>query len=353
MLNMNSPIVQNLMKTGFNPCTNIGLNQIQQQEQYNYRNNQYINQYPMFNNYQYNPYCEPQPSNDILDNWNYSYDPMPKVVINEARGINSRIIEPANTYNNYNSLYNNQVFNGYMNPILTKNQYQNESIKQREEAIHQGKIWRTLLKGRAFESDDFNIDEAVETVESFYYQEPYKEDIPIKDKIVIDKNNHIAELESKLLYYRQNNIPILTEMDILRNRVCAYYNNINDIIGDIDNCDMVDYFTRVYPELKHRELDREVEKYNKNLKNRYKNDDFDKLVNKTTQDKPDSYYMKMMETFAETGVRFETSNGITITPDCMEVRLPDRLLKNRQDVYYDQRKKFFNAIFNKEGNNIG
>ena len=35
-----------------------------------------------------------------------------------------------------------------------------------------------------------------------------------KEKIIVDKNKHIAEIESRLNYYRANNIPIITPQDI-------------------------------------------------------------------------------------------------------------------------------------------
>lgn len=364
MLNMNSPIVQNLMQSGFNPYSpNSGYTpQYQEEQNIYYGNNPYITQQNVYygytpqqqqNIYGYNPYIQQSGyQQDILNNWENSYDPMPRVIINEARGINSQMIQPSvNNYNN--SYYNNQAFNGYMNPVLMKNQFENNQIRQREEAIQQGKIWKTLLKGRAFEDYNLDIDEAVDKIESLYYYEPPKEEIPIKKKIIIDKNNHIAELESKLLYYRQNNIPIITANDIMRANICNYYNNINSIIGDVDNCDMVDYFSRVYPELKYRQLSQEADKFNKNLKNKYNNNEFNKIINEETKNKPDSYFAKIMESFAETGPRFETSNGLIVTADEMEVKLPERLLKNRQDLYYEQRKKFFNAVFNKEGTSNG
>lgn len=335
---MNSPTVQNLMQSGFNPYTNSGYIPQQQPQQY----------------YGYNPYMQqPQQQTDVLDNWEYSYDPMPKVIINEARGINSELIQPSTNTSYYgNTYYNNQAFTGYMNPILMKNQMESERIRQREEAIQQGRIWRALFKNQEHD-EEFDMDSLVQRVESMYYYEPPKQELSIKEKIVTDKNNHIAELESRLLYYRQNNIPIINSVDIMRANICNYYNSMNSIIGDMDNCDMVDYFTRVYPELKHQQLMKEAESYGKNLKNRYNSDEFNKLIDKETAGKSDSYYSKIMETFANDGVRFETNNGMVITADDMEVKLPDRLLKNSQDRYYEQRRKFFNAIFNKEGNGNG
>ena len=340
MLNMNSPTVQNLMQSGFNPYTNSGYIP-QQQPVYNYGYNPYMAQYQ-----------QPIQQQDGLDNWEISYDPMPKVVMNEARGINSQIVQPSSN-NYYGNYYNNQAFMGYMNPILMRNQIENERIRQREEAIQQGRIWRTLLKGRASDDENFDIDAVVQKVESLYYYEPPKQEMSIKEKIVIDKNNHIAELESRLLHYKQNNIPIVNSVDIMRANMANYYNRINEIIGDVDNCDMVDYFTRVYPELKYEQLSREVDRYNKNRKNRYNSNEFNKLLDKETQGRPDSYYAKIMETFSESGTRFETPNGLVVTADEMEVKLPERLLRNSQDVYYEQRRKFFNAIFNKEGNGNG
>ena len=55
------------------------------------------------------------------------------------------------------------------------------------------------------------------------------------------------------------------------------------------------------------------------------------------------------QSFSEDGVKLTNGDGLTITPDEMEIKLPDRLLKNRQDRYYEQRKKFYDSIFKKEG----
>ena len=170
----------------------------------------------------------------------------------------------------------------------------------------------------------------------------------MKEKMVIDKNNRIAEIDAKAEYYKQNNIPMLTTLDQMRANFYGYYNHINSIV-DAQNCGMMEYFTEVYPLLKQEELAYEAERYNKNLKNRYNSNDFNKLIADNTKDKPDSYYYKLMETFADTGVKLETPNGLVITADEMEVKLPERLLKNNQDKYYDQRRKFFDAIFRKEG----
>ena len=128
MLNMNSPTVQNLVQSGFNP----------------YMNNGYIpqpvQQQPMY--YGYNPYIVQQQYTQVNQNteFEYYYDPMPKTVVNEARGINTQIqTQPQPSYNNYyNYAYNSQAFNGYMNPILMRNQMESERIRQREEAIQQG-----------------------------------------------------------------------------------------------------------------------------------------------------------------------------------------------------------------------
>ena len=138
MLNMNSPVVQNLIQpqSGFNPYMNNGY--IPQQQQQNY--------------YGYNPYIVNQNNKDVLDDWEYSYDPMPKVIVNENRGINTGIhqqqihsnMQQLNPY--INNGFNNMAFNGYMNPILMRNQMEAQKLQQREEAIQQGKIWRTLLK---------------------------------------------------------------------------------------------------------------------------------------------------------------------------------------------------------------
>ncbi len=351
MLNMNSPTVQNLIKTGFNPYNGYTPQQpmYQQQEYYNY--NPYGQ--PQQEYYNYNPYMQPNQDIDMISSYTNSYDPMPSLIINEARGINSYQPmyqqQPIMQQQAFNSYYNPYAFNGYSNPYMMKSQGETERIRQREEAIQQGKIWRNIFKNVKYIDKELDIDDAVKTIESMYYYEPKVEEIPIKDKIIIDKNNHIAEIEARLLYYRQNNIHVPDPLEAKRNYFFNYYNNINSFIGDIDNCDMVDYFNRVYPELKFRELEYNADKFNKNLKNKYNNNNFDTLLTNAAKDRPDSYYEKIMETFAETGVRLKTSSGNIITADEMEIRLPDRLLKNKQNEYYEQRKKFFNSVFKKEG----
>ena len=333
MLNMNSPTVQNLIQSGFNP----------------YNNNRYVPQQPIQQNTYYNPYTIQQ--SQSIDNGNFYYDPMPKVIVNESRGINSNISQSNNNgFNNQQFYYgyNPYVFNGYMNPILMRNQMENDKIRQREESIAQGRIWRTLLQGIG-NDDEFDIDYAVQHIESLYYNEPYTPEMSIKQKMIRDKNDHLAQIEARLAYYKQNNIPVTNSLTVMRNNVCRHFNHIEEVIGDMENCDMVDYFTRVYPELKQEQMMREVDSYNKNLKNRYDSNDFNKLIDQVTGDKPDSYYAKLMEGYANNGVKLETSNGLVITADEMEVKLPSRLLKNKQDVYYEQRRKFYDAIFKKEG----
>ena len=339
MLNMNSPTVQNLMQSGFNPYANSGYIPQQQQPQY----------------YQpYNPYLIPNnQNNDVIDNWQYSYDPMPNQIVNEARGINTSAVQAYGTSmsNNYgNPYYNNQAFAGYMNPFLINNQIQNEKIRQREMAIQQGRIWRALLQNEVAENEDFDIDSAVQSIESMYYYEPVQEELTMKQRIIKDKNQHIAQLDATIDNYRRQNIPIVDPAKVaMSNHICNYYNHINSIIGDPDNCDSVDYFTRVYPELKYEQLMYDAERFNKNLKNTYNNKEFNKLIDDASKDKPDSYYYKLMESFAEDGVKLQTSNGLVITADEMEVKLPSRLLKNQRDVYLEQKRKFYDAIFKKEG----
>lgn len=349
MLNMNSPTVQNIVQGGFNPYMNNGYvpqQPVQQQIYYGYQ------QQPVQQYYGYNPYvAEPQQNTDNIQNiqLEYYYDPMPKVIVNHARGIHTEI-PTAPTYNNsynYYDAYNNQAFNGYVNPILMQNQMENERIRQREEAIQQGKIWRILLQ-KECNDDDFDIESAVQRVESLYYNEPYQPELSMKEKMVIDKNNRIAEIDAKAEYYKQNNIPMLTTLDQMRANFYGYYNHINSIV-DAQNCGMMEYFTEVYPLLKQEELAYEAERYNRNLKNNYKAGEFNKLIDSNAKDKPDSYYYKLMETFADTGVKLETPNGLVITADEMEIKLPERLLQNNQDKYYNQRRKFFDAVFRKEG----
>lgn len=334
MLNMNSPVVQNLMQSGFNPYTNSG----------------YIPQ-PVQQQTYYNPYMMQNQYNGNNNQFEYYYDPMPNVIVNETRGINTQQPIQQTYYNNnyYSPMYNNQIFNGYMNPIMMRNQMENARIQQREEAIQQGKIWRRLLQKELNEDESFDLEGAVQKIESLYYYEPYQEDLSVKDKITIDKNNRVAEIDARVEYNRQNNIQMVSNLDIMRANFYGYYNHINSIIGDIDNCDMMDYFTRVYPQLKQEQLMYEAEKFNKNLKNNYNSKDFNKLIDQAAGERPDSYYYKLMESFADNGVKLETNNGLVITADEMEVKLPERLLKNKQDQYYEQRRKFYDAIFRKEG----
>lgn len=346
MINMNSPTVQTIIQsTGYNPFVN---------GQYVPQSQPIPGQNTYSSYYDYNPYLinQMRKNNDELE-WEYYYDPMPKVIVNEARGINTNPIQSSNTmYNNpytYNG-YNNMAFNGYMNPILMNNAIEQRKIHEREEAINQGKIWRAFLKNVQLENEDFDIDQAVTHIESLYYQEPVQPQMTMKERIIVDKNRHIAELESRLDYYRNNNIPIPTPHKIQQANFYNYYNHINSIIGDVDNCDMVDYFTRVYPELRHEQLSEEAEKFNKNIKNRYNSKDFNKLIDKVAEGRSDSYYYKLMESYSQDGVKLETSNGLVITADQMEVKLPERLLRkrNNQDLYYEQRKKFYDSIFKKE-----
>ena len=335
MLNMNSPTVQNLMQSGFNPYMNSGY--VPQQQ-------------PVYQPQYYNPYAYQQPMNYNNNNeFEYFYDPMPNRIVNEARGIDTQTMQPINNRNNYAPMYNNQAFYGYMNPILMRNQMESQRIHQREEAIQQGKIWRALLQKESEYDEDFDLEGTIQRVESLYYFEPVQQELSIKEKTVIDKNNRIAEIDARYEYNKQNNIPMLTNLDLMRSNFYGYYDRINSVVGDIENCDMMDYFTRVYPQLKQQDLMYEAERYNKNLKNRYNSKDFNKLIDQVTGDKPDSYYSKLMETFADTGVKLETSNGLVITADEMEIKLPERLLKNSQDDYYERRRKFYDAIFKKEG----
>ena len=59
-----------------------------------------------------------------------------------------------------------------------------------------------------------------------------------------------------------------------------------------------------------------------------------------------------MESFADNGVKFDNGDGLTITADQMEVKLPERFMnkhrKNMQDLYYEQRKKFYESVFRKD-----
>lgn len=341
MINMNSPTVQNIIQSqGYNPFTNnqyIPQQQVYyQQPQTNYYNN--YNPYTMYSSTRNNNYTD--------NNLYSSYDSMPTCIVNQYRNIHSEIKQQPIMQQAYG--YNNAAFNGYINPILESNRREQERINQRKLAIEQGKIWRSLF-GMV---EGVDIDEVVKEVESLYYNEPVQESIPIKEKIIMDKNRHLAEVEARLDYYRQNNIPIITPFIIEKNNFYNYYNHINSIIGDPDDCDMYKYFTEVYPKLKQEQLAEEAEHYNKNLKTRYNNGEFNKLIDKNSADRPDSYYYKMMQTFANDGVKLTNGDGLTITADQMEVKLPERFMtkhkKNKQDLYYEQRKKFYETIFRKD-----
>lgn len=329
MLNMNSPVVQNIVNNGFNPYNNSG----------------YIPpQPPIYQQTYYNPYVtniqQPQQEQIVY------YDPMPQIITNEARNIHSVMPVQQGNINPAMMAFNQQMFNGYVNPYLMKNQMEANRIKQREEAIRQGKMWRILMSGLAAEDPDFDIDAAVKNVESMYYQEPITQNIPIKDKIIIDKNNHFAQLEAKLEYCRNNNIPIIDNNYRLRQNICNYYNHVNSIIGEPENCDMVDYFTRVYPQLKQEQLEWEAERYSRNLKNAYNSKMYNQLLDQHS--KPDSFYSKLMNTFSESGVRLTDGNGLTITPDEMEIKMPEKLIRSNQSKYMEQKRKFYESVFRKE-----
>lgn len=339
MLNQNSIVVQNLIsqQQGFNPYNGY----VPQQNYYPQQQSYYQQQLPNYNPYQMNTNNS---YDDPLYNWGEYYDPMPNTVINEGRGINIQANQvPTNNYQ-YNSYYNNMAFSGYTNPILMRNQIEADKIKQREFAIQQGKIWKLLFKN----DPNIDIDKDVKFIESLYYSEPVKEDIPIKEKIYREKNKYFGELEYKLEYYRANNIPIMDERYITNCKLASYYNHITDVIGNPDECGMYEYFTEVYPELYHEELDWKCERERRNLKNRYNSKEFNKYIDEESKDKTDSYYYKLMESFSDNGVSISNGDGLIMTPDQMEIKLPSRLIKNRQDKYYEQRKKFYDSVFKKE-----
>lgn len=346
MINMNSPTVQSIINSaGYNPFVN---GQYVPQPQRMPRQNTYSS----YNDY--NPYIANRQygyEQDDLYNWENTYDPMPREIVNEARGIHSIMVQPVgSTYNMAynNGYYNSNVFNGYYNPILMNNIAEQRKITEREESIKQGKIWRSLLGNVKCEDEDFDIDNAVSYIESLYYMEPYQPEMTIKEKVLTEKNRQLAEMESRINYYRENNIPIVTDKDIARAGFYGYYNHLSAVAGD--NCDIVDYFTRVYPELKFEQLEFEARKFSKNLKNKYKDGDYGKVLEKVSSDKPDSYYYKLMESFSKNGVKITNGDGLTMTPDQMEIKLPERLLKkrNERNAYYEQRKKFYDSVFRKE-----
>lgn len=350
MLNMNSPVVQNMTSKGFNPYNNTdqkyyyGNNSQTQQSMYYQGYNPYGNTIQQTNCYQgYNPYGNNIQQQEEIE-YNY-YDPMPQVIINESRNIHSVAVNPVQR-GNINLLYNPQAFNGYVNPYLMKNQMEAEKLRQREIAIQQGKICRILLGNLAKEDSDIDLDEMVKGVESMYYNEPVVENIPIKEKIIMDKNQHFGELEARLEYCRNNNIPMYDNKERARYNFYSYYNHINDIIGDPDKCDIVDYFTRVYPQLRQEQLDWESKRFSKNLKNGYISNNYNKILDQHSS--PNSYYEKIMKTFADTGVKLTDNDGLTITPDEMEIKVPSRLLNTNRTKYMEQRQKFFDSVIRKE-----
>lgn len=331
MINMNSPTVQNMMQGGFNP----------------YMNNAYVPQtvqQPVY----YNPYNMQNNIQPQVEDVQLYYDPMPNQITNQTRGINSNMQPIVNQPTYYG--YNNQAFNGYTNPYLMINQMEANKLKQREQAIAQGKIWRTLLQGCADEYQ-LDIDEAVKVVESMYYSEPYVPEITEKQRIIRQKNENIARIDANYNYCVQNNIRMPNIMDKARNSIYGYYNYIDKLLEDCsENYDMMEYFSKVYPIVRQDQAFRNIREANKNLRNQYNSNAFNALIDKTTGNRPDSYYAKLMESYADAGVKLETSNGLVITPDEMEVKLPERLLRNRnsQDDYYEKRRKFYDAIFRKE-----
>ena len=330
MLNMNSPVVQNMMQqSGFNP----------------YVNNGYVPQQPVY--YGYNPYAVPQPqTQQPVETY---YDTMPNVIVNENRGIHSSIQScPNYGYQQpitNNGFYNNQLFNGYVNPYLMKNQMEAQKLQQREMAIQQGKVWRKLFSGYEQENEYFNMDDTIRSIELMYCPEINQEEIPLKTKIIIEDNNHIARLNASLNYCKQNNIPIRDSMSDMRDNFNRVHNHIREIVGDGD---LVDYFTRAFPILKQEDMDLELRRQQRNRKTNYNSNQFNELLDRETKDKSDSYYYKLMDSIADHGLKLSNGDGLTITADEMEIKLPDRLMKSRQEKYYEQRRKFYESVFKKE-----
>ena len=91
-----------------------------------------------------------------------------------------------------------------------------------------------LVQREANSDDGFDIDAAVQKVESMYYYEPYQEELSLKEKMVIDKNSRIAEIDARAEYCKQNNIPMVSNLDIMRNNFYGYYDHINSVIGDVE-----------------------------------------------------------------------------------------------------------------------
>lgn len=349
--------------------------QMQPQMNYNYQQPYGYPQQPiqqqMYYGYQeppkpqcdYSRYTILQPTNPEEKNYpqiEYYYDPMPNVVCNPARGIYSqKMINPQVPPQFNNPAFNAQAFVGYSNPVLSQKQTEIDRIGQKQEAIAQGNIWRTLFKGAAFADDpDFNPEETATYIESLYYTEPYVPEMTPKEQMVVEKNNHIAQVDAAAEYCKANNIPMLNNLDLIRANFYAYYDHIYSVVGDISNCGMMEYFNDVYPLLVQDELLQKARKTNKNRKNNYKTNEFNTSIKNNTngnvlipldsiQDMPDSFVAKLAENFADNGIKICTSDGLTITKDGMEITMPERLLKNRQKQYYEQRREFYDKIFNK------
>ena len=107
MLNMNSPTVQNLIQSGFNPYNNTG----------------YVPQQPIQQNTYYNPYIIQQPQS--IDNGNFYYDPMPKVIVNESRGINSNISQ-SNKNSSPGLEFSRKILHQQINPIVRDGKVRDE-----------------------------------------------------------------------------------------------------------------------------------------------------------------------------------------------------------------------------------
>lgn len=295
---------------------------------------------------------EQQRLNEIEQNWTYCYDAMPSQIANESRGINSGIKVVQRHYNNMNynnPMFNAQLFQGYTNPILQQNQMQMERLRQREDAIQQGKIWRTLLGGEAKHNDDFDLDGIVQKVESMYYFEPPTvQQYTPKEQQVVNKNEQIAMMQARIdeMQNRYNHTP--WHYDIYKYNFYSYYDQINKIIGDPETCDMTDYFSRVYPVLYQRDLLEQAKEFNKNGKNRFDANSFNTRLDSISQNMPDSYFYKLMNSMSDNGVQLRTDYGLTITPDEMEVTLPQSIIDKQRQKQAERRAKFYSTVFSKE-----
>lgn len=344
MMNMNSPTVQHMVNNhGFNPFNNN-----------NYVPNQNVYQQPIQQQYYQYPNQQQYYQQQYQTQYNYSnYDDMPNTIVNNNRGINSSIISHQNNYYG-NNITHNQIFNGYTNPYLMKAQQEQMELERRNNFNNQKQLYMILFKNVKIMNKDFDIDTAMINLERRYFPETEfntNNNISIERRIAIEKNKKIASIEEKLKYCRENNIPVPKPAQIVYSGYISNINNVVNMVYQEECTDIYDYLNNVYPKLYFMELEYKAKRQARNLKNRYNTNDFNKLIDRESSNNSNSYYEKLLNNFSNNGVGIQTSNGLIVTADQMEIKVPDSILKrrsqNQQDLYRQQRIKFYNSIMSK------